>query len=152
MLSFLVESLTDHLEEMKPLFPEHWKELALNQDEVPLDPQYDIYLARDARGEVLFVAGRNDGELIAYFVGFVASGLHYKTCRTLTMDIFWVKPEHRGKSAGLRLFKAVEQEARRRGVQRMFVGSKLHKDASWLFERLKFTAVETYFSKWLGST
>lgn len=152
MLSFLVESLTEHLEEMKPLFPEHWKELALNQDEVPLDPQYDIYLARDARGEVLFVAGRNDGELIAYFVGFVAPGLHYKTCRTLTMDIFWVKPEHRGKSAGIRLFKAVEQEARRRGVQRMFVGSKLHKDASWLFERLKFTAVETYFSKWLGST
>lgn len=152
MLSFLVESLTDHLEEMKPLFPEHWKELALNQDEVPLDPQYDIYLARDARGEVLFVAGRNDGELCAYFVGFIAPGLHYKTCRTLTMDIFWVKPEHRGKSAGLRLFKAVEQEGRRRGVQRMFVGSKLHKDASWLFERLEYTAVETYFSKWLGST
>lgn len=150
MLTFSVESLSESLEEMKPLFPLHWEELALNQDKVPLDPQYDIYLRRDSLGEVMFIAGRDSGELIAYFVGFVAPGLHYKTCLTLTMDIFWVRSDHRGKSAGVRLFKAVEQEARRRGVQRMFVGSKCHKDASWLFERLEYTEVERYYSKWLG--
>lgn len=150
MMTFCVESLTQNLEAMKPLFPLHWQELALNQDKVPLDPQYDIYLARDQRGEVLFVAGREAGELIAYFVGFIAPGLHYKTCLTLTMDIFWVRPEYRGKSAGIRLFKTVEAEAKRRGVQRMFMGSKLHKDAGWLFERLNYEPVETYYSKWLG--
>jgi len=150
MLTFAVESLTERLHEMKPLFPMHWEELALNKDHVPLDPQYDVYLARDARGEVLFIAGRSEGELIAYFVGFIAPGLHYKTCLTLTMDIFYVHPDHRGRSAGIRLFKSVEQEARRRGVQRMFVGSKCHKDASWLFERLEYTEVEHYYSKWIG--
>jgi GNAT superfamily N-acetyltransferase len=150
MMTFCVESLTQSLESMKPLFPLHWQELALNQDKVPLDPQYDIYLARDQRGEVLFVAGREAGELIAYFVGFIAPGLHYKTCLTLTMDIFWVRPEYRGKSAGIRLFKTVEAEAKRRGVQRVFMGSKLHKDAGWLFERLDYAPVETYYSKWLG--
>jgi GNAT superfamily N-acetyltransferase len=150
MMTFCVESLTQNLDSMKPLFPRHWQELALNQDKVPLDPQYDIYLARDARGEVLFVAGRDAGELIAYFVGFVAPGLHYKTCLTLTMDIFWVRPEYRGKSAGIRLFKTVETEAKRRGVQRMFMGSKLHKDAGWLFDRLGYSPVETYYSKWFG--
>jgi GNAT superfamily N-acetyltransferase len=150
MITFCVESLTQNLEAMKSLFPLHWQELALNQDKVPLDPQYDIYLARDQRGEVMFVAGREAGELIAYFVGFVAPGLHYKTCLTLTMDIFWVRPEYRGKSAGIRLFKTVEAEAKRRGVQRMFMGSKLHRDAGWLFERLDYEPVETYYSKWLG--
>lgn len=150
MMTFCVESLTQSLEAMKPLFPLHWQELALNQDKVPLDPQYDVYLARDKLGEVLFVAGRDAGELIAYFVGFVARGLHYKTCLTLTMDIFWVLPEYRGRSAGIRLFKTVEAEARRRGVQRVFMGSKLHKDSGWLFERIGYSPVETYYSKWLG--
>jgi len=152
MMTFAVESLTENLESLKPMFPLHWQELALNKDQVPLDPQYDIYLARDARGEVMFIAGREAGEIMAYFVGFVAPGLHYKTCLTLTMDIFWVKPEYRGKSAGIRLFKTVEAEARRRGVQRMFMGSKLHKDAGWLFEKLDYRPVETYYSKFLGES
>lgn len=150
MITFHVEPLTDHLAEMIPLFPAHFEELALNKDKVPLDPQYDIYLQRDARGEVLFVAGRELGQLIGYFVGFVAPGLHYQTCLTLTLDIFWVHPDHRHQGAGFRLFKAVEAEAKRRGVQRMFVGSKLHKDASWLFERLGYEEVERYYSVWLG--
>jgi GNAT superfamily N-acetyltransferase len=150
MITAHVESLTERLEEMKPLFPLHWAELALNKDKVPLDPQYGIYLARDAAGEVLFVTLREAGALIGYFVGFVAPGLHYRTCLTLTMDIFYVHPERRGRG-GITLFRAVEDEARRRGVQRWFAGSKCHADASWLFEHLGFERVEIYYSKWIGS-
>lgn len=147
MITFCVEPLSERLHELKPLFPQHYRELALNQDQVPLDPDYDIYLTRDRLGEVLFVAGRELGRLVAYFVGFVAPGLHYRTCLTLTEDIFYVLPEYRGQNAGFRLFKAVEQAAWARGVQRMFVGSKLHKDASWLFENLGYVEVERYYSK-----
>lgn len=147
MITFIAEPLTERLEELKPLFPLHWEELALDKEHVPLDPQYDIYLARDAMGEVLLIAGREAGKLVAYFVGFIAPGLHYRTCLTLTEDIFWVSPECRGKGAGIQLFNAVEAECRRRGVQRMFVGSKLHKDASWLFEKMGYAEVERYYSK-----
>lgn len=147
-----IESLTAILPELKPLFPEHYRELALNQDDVPLDPQYDEYLRRDAAGAVMLVTLRDRGELCGYFVGFVAPGLHYQTCLTLTMDIFFVRADHRGKMGGIILFRAVEKEARRRGVQRMFVGSKCHKDASFLFERLGYREVERYYSMWLGET
>lgn len=143
----LVEPFSTCLAEMKALFPRHWEELALDKDRFELDPQYELYLERERRGEVLCMVGRQAGEITAYFVGFVAPAMHYRTCLTLTMDIFWVAPEHRGKSLGLRLFKAVEAEAMRRGVHRMFVGSKLHKDASWLFEKLGYRSVETYYSK-----
>lgn len=149
MITAQVENLTERLEEMKPLFPLHWEELALNKDRVPLDPQYDVYLERDARGEVLFVTLRELGELVGYFVGFVVPGLHYRTCLTLTMDIFYVRPDKRGR-CGVKLFREVEREAKRRGVKRMFVGSKCHKDASWLFERLGYEEVERYYSKWMG--
>lgn len=145
-----VESFSEMLPSLMPMFPEHWAELALNQDKVPLDPQYDLYLQRDAAGQVMLMTLREAGELIGYFIGFVAPGMHYKTCLTLTMDIFWVKPAYRGNGAGFVLFKAVEAEAKRRGVQRMFVGSKMHKDASWLFDRLGYEPVETYYSAWLG--
>jgi N-acetylglutamate synthase-like GNAT family acetyltransferase len=67
------------------------------------------------------------------------------------MDIFFVHPEHRRGRNGTILFQAVEKELRRRGVQRWFVGTKLHSDASPLFKRLGFIPVEQYHSKWLGN-
>ena len=150
MLTAHVENLTERLEDLKPLFPLHWEELALNKDKVPLDPQYHVYLQRDARGEVIFVTLRDKGELVGYFVGFVAPGLHYQTCLTCHLDIFYLRPDKRGARGGVILFKAVEAELKRRGVQRWFVGSKAHKDASRLFEALGFDHVETTYSKWIG--
>lgn len=150
MITTQIESFTERLPELKELFPLHWKELALNQDKVPLDPQYEIYEQRELLGELLFVTLREAGALIGYFVGFIAPGLHYRSCLTCTMDIFFVHPDKRHGRAGIQLFKAVEQELRRRRVQRWFVGSKSHADASKLFEYLEFNKVETYYSKWLG--
>lgn len=150
MITAHVESFESNLDYLKPLLPIHYEELALNQDKVPLSPQFDKYIAAEHRGELLFVGLRNAGELVGYFIGFIAPGLHYSTCLTCQMDIFYVHPDHRGTGAGFQLFKFVEQQLKQRGVQRMFVGSKMHKDASWLFEKLGYTPVETYYSTWLG--
>jgi len=150
MITAHVESFESNLDYLKPLLPIHYEELALNQDKVPLSPQFDKYIAAEHRGELLFVGLRNAGELVGYFIGFVAPGLHYSTCLTCQMDIFYVHPDHRGAGAGFQLFKFVEQQLKQRSVQRMFVGSKMHKDASWLFEKLGYTPVEIYFSTWLG--
>ena len=151
MLTCQVESLTERLEEFKHLVPLHWEELALNKDKVPLDPQYEVYAAREARGELLFVTMREAGKPVGYFVGFIAPGLHYKGCLTCTMDIFYIAQELRNQGLpGVRLFRFVENELKRRGVQRWFVGSKVHADASALFEFLKFECVEVYYSKWIG--
>jgi len=150
MITIQEESFIETQDEFKPLFPLHWQELALNKDKVPLDPQYDVYFERERRGEMVFVTMREDGEPIGYFIGFVAPGLHYKTCLTCTMDIFYVHPDKRQGRAGIKLFKFVEDVLRKRGVDRWFVGSKCHADASALFKYLKFEQVEIYFSKWIG--
>lgn len=150
MITAQAEPFPPFLEEVKPILPLHYEELALHKEKVPLDPQYHIYLARDELGEVVVVTLRDTGKLIGYFVGFIAPGLHYRTCLTCNMDIFYVHPEHRGRGAGFVLFREVEKELKRRGVQRLFVGSKLHKDASWMFERLGYTEVERYYTTWLG--
>lgn len=150
MLTCHIESFEQQLAELQVLLPEHYKELALNQSHVPLSPQYDIYIRRERAGELLFVTLRDAGALVGYFIGFIAPGLHYSTCLTCTMDIFYVRADKRTGSAGIRMFRFVETELRRRGVQRWFMGSKVKADASALFKRIGAEPVETYYSKWLG--
>lgn len=151
MITAAPEPWRTALPEMMPMLPLHYEELALDKDRVPLAPQWTVYDARDDRGELQIVVLREDGRIIGYYWGFIAPGLHYATCLTATMDIFFVHPEHRRGRNGRILFEAVEKDLRRRGVQRWFVGAKLHRDASPLFRRLGFTPIETYHSKWLGS-
>lgn len=152
MITAAVEGFTERLFELKPLLPIHWEELGLDNDKVPLDPQYDIYDTRERAGELLFVTLRESGVLIGYFIGFIAPGLHYKTCLTLHLDIFYVTPEHRGKNGGLVLFEFVKREAIRRGVQRWYVGNKEHAKvhATKLFLAMGFEHVESTYSMWLG--
>lgn len=150
MLTAQVEKFVPFLEEVKPLLQGHWDELALNKDRVPLDPQYDQYLKYDNEGKILVVTLRAGGRLVGYFVGMIAPGFHYKTCLTYIMDIFYVVPEFRGKNGGVLMVQFLEKELNRRGVNRMFVGTKCHKDAGYLFEKLGYDKVEVYYSKWLG--
>lgn len=150
MLSAQVETVAGVLDEIRPLFADHFDELALDKDKAPLDPQYDLYLAREARGEALVVTLREAGELVGYFIGFVAPGLHYRRTLTFIMDIFWVRRDHRNRSGGLRLMRRLMAELKRRGVQRAFLGSKLHRDSGRLFEAFGFRPVETFYSRWIG--
>ena len=150
MITCHVESFEQQLEELQVLLPLHYRELALNQDKVPLQPQYHVYIERERAGGLLFVTLRDAGQLVGYFIGFIAPGLHYSTCLTCTMDIFYVRQDKREGSAGVRMFRFVEAELRRRGVHRWFMGSKIQADASPLFKRIGATPVETYYSKWLG--
>lgn len=152
MITAQVESLTEGIEEIKPLFPLHYEELSLHQFHgIPLNPQYGVYLARDSRGEILYATLRENGVIAGYFVGFIAPGLHYQDCLTLTLDIFYVVPEHRGNGGGLILFNAVKKEAKRRGVKAWFVGNKEHSKvhATALFEAMGFEKSETYYCMWL---
>ena len=159
MITSHVERLHDTMEELKAHFAEHWQALALDQDKVPLEPNYEIYFQREDLGEVLLVVLRETGRVVAYFVGFLAPALHYQSCYTLTMDIFWLAPAYRDGDSlskleasmlATQLFEAVLEEAKRRCVQRVFFGSKLHADASRVFEELGMIEVERYYSKWLG--
>ena len=150
MITYAIESFEDNLPEFEPLLHDHYRELALNQDKVPLDPQYNVYFEREMCGQLIFVVAREEGVIIGYFIGFIMPGLHYQTSLTCTMDIFYIRKDKRDGRAGVKLFKFVETELRRRGVQRWLVGSKLHADASSLFKYLKFDPIETYYSKWLG--
>lgn len=151
MLTTHVEIFMDSIEELKKVIPLHYEELALNKDKVPLEPMWEIYEIRENNGQLIYITLRENGILIGYFIGIIAPGLHYRACLTCHMDIFYVHPKHRHKRGGLILFKAVEKELKRRGVQRIYVGHKTHMpDAGRLYMALGYKKVETNYSKWIG--
>lgn len=150
MITFSVECFSDVYAELLPLLNAHYGEISTHKDHgIPLSPQVETYRAREADGTLLMVIGRNEGEIVAYFVAFIAPALHYCSCLTCLPDIFFVEKTRRGAMIGTKMFRFVEQELRRRGVKRWAVGSKVAHDASALFRHLDFEPVETTFEKWL---
>jgi len=149
-LTAQVEDFFQALPEMLPYLPQHYAELALDKDQVPLDPDWRRYRALYDLGQLLLVTLRERGRLVGYSWTFITPHMHYGSTLTATMDIFWIVPEYRGRMGGKRLFRAVERELRRRGVKRWMVGSKLHKDSSRLFVALGFRPVELWLSKMVG--
>lgn len=150
-LAMLVERTVDVLREAREtgMLQRHWEELALDQNEVPLSPDWGRYWDLELQGALSTIAVRERSRLVGYSIMVLTSGLHYATCSEARMDIFWLSPEVRGRWGGVRLFRAHERELRRRGVRRVYVGSKLHRDSSRLFLRLGYKPVETWFSKML---
>lgn len=150
MITFAVEKFSDVYGELLPLLHDHYGEISTHKDHgVALDPVVEVYRAREADGSLTMVIGRERGEIVAYFVCFIAPGLHYRSCLTCSPDIFFVREEKRNGLAGVRMFRFVERELKRRGVKRWAVGSKVQHDASALFKFLDFTPVETTYEKWL---
>lgn len=150
MITAHVESFAERLEELKPLLPLHWQELGLFRDRMPLDPDFDFYLASEAQGRLLFVTVREAGALIGYWISFIVPGLHYKSTLSNHLDVYWVHPDHRGNGAGFILADRVRSESKRRGVKIWYVGSKNHKPSEWFFERLGFQRMEAHFVQWIG--
>ena len=150
MITAQVELFRDVLPELKSLITKHYDALSLHKGQgFPLDPQFGIYLAREVAGELSFFALRRDGHMIGYWICFVGPGLHYKTCLTSIMDIWFIDPDHMVGKAPIILMRAVEKEMRRRGVNLWFAGEKLHKPCGQFFEKWGFEKVEATYAKWL---
>lgn len=127
----------------------HWEELGLDQDEVPLAPDWRRYRDLEGQGALSCVAVRQRGVLVGYSIMVLTTGLHYAQCYEARMDIYWLDPAVRGRWGGVRMFRVHERELIRRGVKRVYVGSKLHRDSGRLFKRLGYRPVETWHSKML---
>lgn len=147
---FAIETMDEVLDDMAPLWDLHWEEIALDRQKVPLNPDIDTFRTLEDAGLLLIVTARDEGKLIGYHVTIVRPHLHYKHSLTGYADMYFMHPHYRQGMTGVRLFKFVEQVLRDMGVDRIYQGTKLHKDMGRLFERLGYKETERLFVKWIG--
>lgn len=171
---FRREALSEGLEEAKPLLARHWRELALNQDRFPLDPDYFAYLKRERAGGVRAYSVRTPGgALVGYAIYFVQRHLHYRTVKYAISDVFWLSPTLRTRRSrfvrmlrrirywllpgaiqqtiGARFFSFIESELKREGVHVMHTTYKVeHPAAGRVLSLLGHRRIEAGHSKVLN--
>lgn len=149
-ITYQLETLHQFLGDMANLCELHWSEIALDKDKVPLDPDIQTFQMLEDAGQLVIVTVRDDQKLVGYHFSLVRPHLHYKTSMTAYVDMYFLHPDYRGGMAGFKMFKFVETALKERGVDRIYSGTKLHKDMGKLFERLGYNETERLFVKWIG--
>ncbi len=87
----------------------HWREVAVDQNEIPLSVDWKRYEELEQKG-LLFALGMRDGsKLVGYNAFYVVPHLHYSTTIFAFNDVIYVAPEYRGLD-GVRLILEAERQ------------------------------------------
>ena len=129
---------------------DHWRELALDQGQVPLDKDEAAYARLAAEGQLHVVTARRDGVLVGYHASVVRPHLHYAGTLHAFVDVYWLRPDCRRGLLGLRLLREAERSLKARGVKKLMSGTKMHLDLSRLYHRLGWRETERLFTKYIG--
>lgn len=149
MITFLVEDWNDCKSEMSALWGPHYREIAIHQDAIPLDPDLNEYQRLRDTGALCVIVGREDGRIVGYHLSIVRPHLHYRRTLHGFTDVFYLAPHCRGSGAGRQMFEMVERAWTARGVVKGFSACKKHFDLAPLFESLGWTETETLYTKLL---
>lgn len=150
MTTFQEETFAQVQGEIRGLLKEHWEEVALDKESIPLDPDWDQYRAIDGLGMLSILTARDsDGLLVGYYVAFIRKHLHYANSLTAFSDLYFLKPQYRNGRTGLRLFQAHEKAMKARGVQKIYTMHKLHVHSTMgrLLKFLGYRHIENIHSK-----
>lgn len=137
---------------IKDLILEHWRELAVHKDEMPLDPDYGRMLAADDAGLFKVWAARDGKTLVGYVAFWIQPHAHYKSTLTAVEDLYMLTASHRKGLTGYRMFTSAIAALKHRGVKRCYMHSKVHWNKerggmAVLFERLGFVNTDMLWSK-----
>ena len=136
--------------ELPPLFERHWQELGTSRDTIPLDPDWDRYLALDVQGLLAVTTARVDGVLVGYIFNIVGPHLHYRSTLHADIEMFWLDPAYRGSLFVLSWFRNNDVMLRELGIKRVHVAVKTgYRDGrvGSVFKRLGYGPVETVYGK-----
>lgn len=151
MTTYATERFADCIEEAKPTLLLHWRELALYQDAIPLEPDYPAYLKADDLGFMKVFTARKDGALIGYANFFLTPRHFHYAHRWANNDIFYVHPDHRNGRTGVGLVRHFEKALRADGPVVIHVETKRHSpDLGSLLRLLGYAGVSEGFSKRLA--
>lgn len=145
-MKFAQEMLVDVIDELRPLFEKHWKEIAHYQD-IELNPNYEAYFATERAGmlKVYTVRHEQTNNIVGYAVYVVAPALHYRQSIQAVEDIIFIDPDHRGD--GKKFIEWCDEELKMLGVQVVTHHIKFSHDWSRMLEKIGYEKVEMRLSR-----
>lgn len=145
-MQFQREVATHELfEELMPLLQKHWEEIAHFKD-IPLDPDWDIYLKFEEVGAFRLFTARNEiGSLIGYSAFFVRPNAHYKTSIQALQDVLFIDPSQRG--AGAKFIIWCDKQLASEGIGAVYHHVKVTHNFGPMLERIGYKLVDLIYAK-----
>ena len=127
----------------------HYKEIALNQDKIKLNPDWDVYNELEQQGKLKIFTARDNDTLVGYFVVVVGVNMHYKDHTFACNDIIYLHKDYRKGFAGIKLIKFAKKCLTEDGVSVLAINTKVHQPFDKVLERLGFNLIERVYSSYL---
>jgi len=135
--------------DIKNLLVDHWEEIALNKENIKLNPNWEAYYEIESKGKLSFFSVRDNGVLVGYFVAFVDNNIHYQDHVFATNDVIFIDKKYRKSSVGANLIRFAEECLRDDGVSVLVINTKIHQPFDELLDHLGFNNIERVYSKYL---
>lgn len=148
MIAFQTEKMETFFRDGQVLFPQHYAELALNQDSIKLELDEERYLKAEQDGCLCIATARDDGRLVGYFVSAILRHLHYASLLCAHTDMYYLLPAYRN-GCGAKLLLFVEDLWRKLGAKKAYLSCKVKQDHSEMFKLLGFELSDYFFVKML---
>lgn len=139
------------IRELEPLLIKHYLEISHYLD-IPLKPNWNIYLEAEKLGKLHVYTARKDAGLIGYAAFLVDTNPHYMDSLQAMQDVIYLDPNYRGGRTGLMLIKYAENELRTCGVQVVYHHVKLkHPQLGRLLEALGYEQTDQLYARRLDN-
>jgi hypothetical protein len=145
--TYQVESFEKCQEDFRPFVMQHWNELGLTKEDVPIDFDWERFFAQDRQGKLHTVTVRKDGALVGYHITFLGSHPHYRSTLHGMVDLYYLVPDLRKGRTGMKMFKFAEEKLKELGVVKVYTGCKVKFDHTRLFEYLGYEFSDKQFIK-----
>ena len=149
--TYNIERIDEARPELDALLIEHYREIALYQDKVPLAPNWASYYAMERAAQLVLVSARKEGVLVGYAAWLLKDHLHYQGHLVAMNDVIFLAKEHRRGRTGLRLIDESEYLLKVLGVDRIMWHIKPSNDWSPILKRKGYQVEEFVLGKYTGA-
>lgn len=132
------------------LIEDHWKEIAINKQQIKLNPDWATYEALEKSGQLSIFTARINKKLVGYFVTISTPNPHYRDHVFAANDVLYLCKTARRGWTGIKLIKFAEQCLKSDGVSVMSVNTKVHRPFDSILKRCGFEQAERVYLKLLG--
>lgn len=144
------ESYAIILNDIKEIVPEFMKEVDIYPESPKPNLDHDQFIDLEEQNVLQVTTARLNEQLMGIHVAAVMPDIFYKHILTAYVLWYYIKPEGRGSGQGKKMFTFAEDQFKKKNVERVFMTRKIYMPNENLFKKLKFTHIESGYTKYIG--